>query len=296
MRPGGATTQTISAERQQRIEAALAEDPSDDDFVWSLIRPMGGYVAGANIVMQLSRLGVGRGVAESTVDSGRLDKHPIKRARTTFTYIFVAMIGTPAERAWLRSEVDRSHRAVRNRPGGPVRYSAFDPDLQLWVAACICKGLIDATVALHPDMDEATRARIIRVCRRLGTTLQVDAATWPADPAAFDEYWSESLQRLEVDEVTVRYLRDFLRLRWLGPIPSAILGRFNEWISTGFLTEEFRRPLDLDWSERDQRRFDRFIGISRVVDRLVPAPLLRITPALYLWDFRRRHRRGRAFT
>src|SRR5580704_8841065 len=52
------------------IEASLAEDPNDDEFFWSLLRPIGGYVAGANIVMQLSRLGVGRGVAESTVESG----------------------------------------------------------------------------------------------------------------------------------------------------------------------------------------------------------------------------------
>ncbi len=281
---------------RRRIEEALAEDPCDDDFVWSLFRPFGVHVAGANIVMQLSRIGVGHGVAESKVDSGRLDKHPIKRARTTFSYVFVALLGTPAERAWLRSEIDRAHRTVRSDPGATPTYSAFDPVLQLWVAACICKGVLDATEALHPELDDATRDRIIRVFRRIATTLQVEASAWPVDAAAFDEYWAENLALLEVDDVTAAYLHDFLRLRWLGRIPSALLGRLHVFVSTGFLGEEFREPLGLEWSSTHQRRFERLVTVSALIDRLVPAPLARLTPSLYLRDFRRRHRQGRPFT
>jgi uncharacterized protein (DUF2236 family) len=285
-----------NADRSAAVEASLAEDPSDDEFFWSLLRPIGGYVAGANIVMQLSRLGVGRGVAESTVESGRLDKHPIKRARTTFGYVFVAMVGAPVERAWLRAEVDRAHRAVRSSPNAPVGYTAFDPDLQLWVAACICKGILDATATVRPDLDEATRSRIVRVARRIGTTLQVDPADWPADAAAFDAYWNSNLRRLEVDDVTAAYLLDFLRLRFLGPVPSWLLGSIHVFVSTGFLSDEFRRPLGLEWSDRQQHLFDRLLRMSVAIDRLVPGPLARLAPRLYLRDFRRRHRTGRAFT
>jgi uncharacterized protein (DUF2236 family) len=278
------------------IQARLAEDPTDDDFAWSLVRPIFAYVAGANIVMQLSRLGVGRGVAESTVDSGRLDKHPIKRARTTFGYVIAAMLGTPAERAWLRAEVDRAHRAVHSAPGDPVPYNAFDPDLQLWVSACICQGVLDATATLHPDIDDTTRDRIISIASRIATTLQVDRSAWPADSAAFDRYWTTNLQRLEVDDVTSAYLHDFLRLRWLGRIPSALLGRFHVFISTGFLSDEFRRPLGLTWTPRDQRSLDRLLRISVGIDRLIPSRVARLMPAVYLWDFRRRHRHGKPFT
>jgi DNA-binding transcriptional MerR regulator len=50
-----------------------------------------GPVAGAaNVVMQLARPGVGYGVYESRVESGRLHDHPIKRTRTTLTYLAVA--------------------------------------------------------------------------------------------------------------------------------------------------------------------------------------------------------------
>ncbi len=53
----------------------------------------------ANVIMQLANPGVGYGVVESRVDSGRTDLHPVKRARTTFTYLAVATRGTDAQKA-----------------------------------------------------------------------------------------------------------------------------------------------------------------------------------------------------
>lgn len=47
----------------------------------------------ANVIMQLAQPGVGYGVMESRVESGRVDLHPFKRARTTFTYLAVATNG-----------------------------------------------------------------------------------------------------------------------------------------------------------------------------------------------------------
>src|SRR5215212_11887576 len=66
----------------------------------------------ANVIMQLALLPVGRGVAESTVDSGRVDKHPFKRQRTTGSYLIVAMLGSAAEREAMQREVNRQHSGV----------------------------------------------------------------------------------------------------------------------------------------------------------------------------------------
>lgn len=85
------------------------------------------FAAGAaNVVMQMSRPGVGHGVAESTVESGSLMKHPWKRARTTFQYLAVAVFGTGEDRAAYRAAVNGAHRHVRSGPASPVRYDAFD--------------------------------------------------------------------------------------------------------------------------------------------------------------------------
>src|SRR5438270_1512806 len=93
----------------------------------------------ANVIMQLARPGVGYGVMESRVESGRIDLHPIKRARTTFTYLAVAMAGSDIQKAAYRRAVDGAHAQVYSTADSPVQYNAFDPDLQLWVAACLYK-------------------------------------------------------------------------------------------------------------------------------------------------------------
>ncbi len=59
--------------------------------------------------MELARPGVGYGVKDSRVESGRADRHPIKRARTTFTYLAVALSGSEAQRATYRRAVNQSH-------------------------------------------------------------------------------------------------------------------------------------------------------------------------------------------
>ena len=94
----------------------------------------------ANVIMQLARPGVGYGVMESRVESGRVDLHPIKRARTTFTYLAVATAGSDAQKAAFRRAVNRAHAQVYSTPDSPVQYNAFDLDLQLWVGACLYKG------------------------------------------------------------------------------------------------------------------------------------------------------------
>jgi uncharacterized protein (DUF2236 family) len=100
------------------------------------------FAAGAaNVIMQLSRPGVGYGVVESKVDSGNLLKHPWKRARTTFQYLAVAVFGSQQDRAAFRQAVDGAHRHVRSTAESPVLYNAFDPNLQMWVAACLYVGL-----------------------------------------------------------------------------------------------------------------------------------------------------------
>ena len=111
--------------------------------VADLLNPAATLLPAANVIMQLSLPGVGYGVLESPVDSGNVYKHPFKRARTTGTYLAVATIGTESDRALIRDAVDTAHRQVRSTSSSPVSYNAFDPKLQLWVAACLYRYFVD---------------------------------------------------------------------------------------------------------------------------------------------------------
>jgi uncharacterized protein (DUF2236 family) len=248
----------------------------------------------ANVVMQLARLPVGRGVAESTVDSGRVDLHPFKRQRTTASYLIVALLGTEQERLAMGREVNRAHSAVVRREGeSDVPYSAFDPELQLWVAACIYVGFAFWLELARGPLSEAQRDAFYRHCSRLGTTLQVPEDAWPADRESFVEYWSAAMQRISMDDVTRTYLRDLANLRFLKPWARRLLARWNRFLVVGFLAPEFRELLGEPWSPRDQRRFERFLERAIALDRALPAPVRHAFLNAYEWDVKRRIARRR---
>src|SRR6201998_1831721 len=160
----------------------------------------------ANVIMQLARPGVGYGVLEARGESGRVDLHPIKRARTTFTYLAVATAGSDAQKEAFRQAVNRAHAQVYSTADSPVQYNAFDVDLQLWVGACLYKGAVDSDRIFIGDLDGEDADRHYREGMVLATTLQVPPEMWPADRAAFDRYWQESLAKVRIDDAVRDYL------------------------------------------------------------------------------------------
>lgn len=243
---------------------------------------------GANVIMQLSWPPVGYGVLESKVDRGKVTEHPLKRARTTFTYLAVATMGTDAERAHYHRAVNGVHAQVHSGPDSPVGYDAFDPELQLWVAACLYMGAVDVIERFRGPLDGATADAVYAAAAPLGTTLQVRPEMWPADRQAFAEYWSRGLARVSVDPPVRRYLYDLAVLGFLPRPLRRLLGRPHLFVTTGFLPPLFREQLQLAWSPADQRRFDRMIQAVAVVSGHLPGPLRRFPLNYFLWDFRLR--------
>jgi len=255
---------------------------------------IGAVLAGpANVVMQLSWPEVGYGVLESRVESGRITDHPFKRTRTTLTYLAVAILGTDSDREAYRKAVNTAHVQVRSTDDSPVAYNAFDPDLQLWVAACLYYGLRDLVSAFHGPPPSAVADELYAHAARLGTTLQVPAERWPADRAAFDEYWEASLARVDMPDPVAAYLRDLLDSRqfpWFVRLPSRRLVRF---VNVGFLPEQFREQLGLEWTPAQERRFRRMVRVLGAVQGKLPRVARNFPFNLYLWDMRRRVRLGR---
>lgn len=266
-------------------------DPIARALLEESLSGIGLAAAGANVIMQLAMLPVGHGVARSRVDSGRVDAHPIKRTRTTLAYLAVALLGSEEERQAMRREVDGQHRQVRSQPGDPVAYNAFDTDLQLWVAACLYKGIedIDRVAAVERSDEEAER--LYRYSARLGTTLQMRPEQWPADRAAFHRWWDAQLDRIEMDDLTRDYLQGIAKAEFLGRPWSTLLGPLAQLQAVGFLPERFRDELGLPWTHRHQRVFDGLMATWAAVDRRLPGPVRRFPFNAYLWDTRRRIRR-----
>ncbi|OBK15609.1 oxygenase MpaB family protein [Mycobacterium asiaticum] len=297
------TVQVVPRESIPHVERAIADPPRPQ-------QPRRQRVAGdhglmgvallagpANVIMQLARPGVGHGVAESRVESGRIDRHPIKRARTTFTYLAVANAGTDAQKAAFRRAVNRAHAQVYSTPDSPVSYNAFDPELQLWVAACLYKGGVDIHRIFVGEMDDEEADRLYREGVTLGSTLQVPPEMWPVDRVAFDRYWQESLDKVHIDDTVREFLYPIAASRIPGVrLPGWLQARtdaFNLLITTGFLPERFRQEMRLPWDDGRQRRFDQLMGILAAVNAVLPRVVRQFPFNLMLWDLDRRIRTGR---
>ena len=251
----------------------------------------------ANVIMQLANPAVGYGVVESRVESGRTDLHPIKRARTTFTYLAVATKGSDAQKAAFRKAVNKAHAQVYSTEDSPVKYNAFDKNLQLWVAACLYKGGVDIFRMFVGELDDETADRHYRDSITMGTTLQVSEDMWPADRAAFDKYWEESLENLHIDDTVRSYLYPIAAGRPKNPkLPKVVQRRLDSvalLITTGFLPQRFRDEMRLPWDAERQKRFDRLITVLRTVNDMLPSFLRQFPFNVLLKDLDWRIRTGR---
>lgn len=145
---------------------------------------LGGLAA---ILLQLGDPTVARGVAAHSTFA----RDPLPRLRGTLAYVYAIGLGTDADRARAARLVDAAHTRV---PG------ARDAAPQLWVAATLARLSAQTHELVWGPMDAALADEVHAASAELGTALQVPAAAWPADRAAFDAYWEAAVARLEVGD------------------------------------------------------------------------------------------------
>ena len=263
-----------------------APDPTDarfglDHFVAEQMLMLG---AGSTVMYQLAMKGVGLGVAEHSTTLSR----PVDRLRTTLTYVYVMTLGTEEEKRTVARLVNRMHARVRSAG----RYSAYDPDLQLWVAATLARNGETLYERVFGPMDPATRERVYRDSWIFGTALQVKPEMWPQTRAEFDAYWDDALTRLEPDPQVQCYAKQLLSTEG-APLTMRGLIPLQSLMTRGNLDPRTREVLALPWSRRDQVVYDLFWKVFVPVYRLVPRRLRHLHAHLVLRDMRRRMRKGK---
>jgi uncharacterized protein (DUF2236 family) len=240
--------------------------------------------AGSAVMYQLARKEVGLGVVEH---STTLDR-PLDRLRTTLTYVYVMALGTEEERTAVAAMVDGRHATVRSAG----RYSAFDPELQLWVAATLAHTGEQLREKVFGPMGPATREQVYRDSWVFGTALQVIPEMWPATRVEFEDYWRTSLARLAPEPSVQDYARRLLSAR-AAPLPLRPAQPLQSLVARGNLDARTREVLALPWSPRDQVRYDRFWRLFAPAYRRVPRGARQLPAHVVLADLRRRRRTGR---
>lgn len=246
-----------------------------EDFVGESMLLLG---AGATVLLQLAEPGVGHGVADHSTTLQR----PLDRLRTTMTYVYAVTLGTEDEKKAIVRLVNKAHVPVRAES-----YNAFDPELQLWVAATLYRNGLGMYERFFGKLSEADAERIYRQSAVYGTALQVKDGMWPATRAEFDTYWDEKIATLTVDDKVRAYTRGLLG-GGNSPLPVRLVMPLQRFVTIGLLPQRMRDEFALPWSPRDQRRFDRLMTTIAAVYGKVPRPVRQLSATYYLRDMRRR--------
>ena len=235
------------------------------------------FGAGSTVAWQMAMPGVGHGVARH---SSTLER-PLDRLRATMSYVYAVTLGSDEDRSRIARHVNRAHRPVRGDG-----YSAFDPQLQLWVAATLYRGALDVHELFVGPVAPAARESLYRQAHAFGRTLQVDDAQWPADVDAFDRWWDAQLGALAVDDEVRAYMQAVLdggRAPWYLR-PAMPLQRFA---TRGLLPPRLRALFELPWSARDERRWQRFRRWAPRLYWATPRALRHWPARYYLGQLRR---------
>lgn len=238
--------------------------------------------SGTAVMLQLAVWGVGKGVADH---SDTLDR-PLDRLRTTLSYVYVMGLGTEEERRQIARMVNKAHVPVKGEG-----YSAFDPQLQLWVAATLAEVALQMYEKLFGPLDPDSMERCYREGWVYGTALQVTEDMWPQTRAEFETYWARMEGEFRSDPQIQHYARMLLSTRHAKWYVKPLSGLIS-LLTRGNLSPVARETLALPWSARDQRRYDAVWRAVRAVYPYVPRALRRLPSRVAMADVRRRLRNG----
>lgn len=234
--------------------------------------------AGATVLRQMANPGVGLGVAEHSITLLR----PLDRLRSTMDYIYVVTLGTDDERRAIAQRVNRAHIPVRS-----AHYNAFDPQLQLWVAATLYKGAVELYELFNGPLDDSNHEMLYHEAAIYGTTLQVDKSMWPANRAAFEVYWEASQTAFDVPDSVRVYVHQLLR-GGASPWYIKILMPVQRFMTRALLTPAQREFFGLSWSVTDQKLWRCFTRCVPPFYRLMPRAMRRFPSRMHMRSWRKR--------
>lgn len=246
--------------------ARTGRRPVDLRTVAAEVLPLVG--GGRALLLQVALPAVGRGVVEHSDFAERA----MDRLHATMTFMCAAVFAAPDEFAVVRRRVNRAHAPVKaDAEGSAPAYNAYDPQLQLWVAATLYRTMVDLHERVFGALSAAEREGIYQEYIRLGANLQVPPSSWPADRAAFDRYWDEMIERLSVGDATRTLAGQILYPRNV-PLWVRMLLPDARLVTAGLLPPGVRDQYGLPWDDARARRYERWMRrLARWYPRVPPA-------------------------
>jgi len=213
-------------------------------------------------------------VAAGIVDHSRYGEDPWRRLARTMTALYTIVFGSREQADRMGAATRAAHRRVAGQRGGK-RYSAADPDLQLWVHST----LVDTGLSMHetyvgriaPAVAEEFYAQMKVVASIFGVPAKVH-------PATLSDFRAYQREMIESGEVRVgEDARAVARTVLVPPVPLPLRPVLQALAaqSAGLLPPELREQYGLRWTRADRLALFASARSARGLVPLLPAPLRR---------------------
>jgi uncharacterized protein (DUF2236 family) len=268
---------TELAEQPQRTDA-LPLGPQS--LVWRYFGDNRMYLIGPRpAVLQNMLAELGQGVLEHFT----FFADTAERLKRTIPPIFNTVYGSDDDNAGLQVR-DFHHHVKGDMPsqyGKAGRYHALDPDTYFWAHATFVEQVLYFADTFVKRLTDAEKEQIYLESKTWYRRYGVSDRPMPANYAEFERYWDRMMGEIVVAHPTAKYGVGYVTKGF--PCPKAVppaLWRgiapvFNPvaaFLTTGGLPRRARDILGLPWSDRQERRYQRF------------AAFWRSRPVNWVWD------------
>jgi uncharacterized protein (DUF2236 family) len=258
------------------VDAGLPLGP--DSLTWQLFADHRMALLGPRAaVLQNMLPSLGQGVEDHSVWFAET----LARLERSIPPIFATVYGADGDAAGRR--VRDFHRDIKGKLPDGTPYSALNPDTYYWAHATFVEHLIVATDTFIRRLTEAEKEQLFRESITWFDRYGVSARSTPRSYAEFQDYWRHALDERLVAHRTAKYGVGYATKGWPRPrrIPAPVwflvrrpVNAFSAFITIGGMPERGRELLDLPWSAKQERRYQRFAALCRALD-----PLYRRLPA-----------------
>lgn len=245
---------------------------SPDSVAWKIDRERAVLLGGGrSLLMQLAHPRVARGVAEHS----DFRRRPFRRLARTLTLSLDSVFGDRDVALRSAGRINAAHASVRGEG-----YSAFDPDLLLWVFATLADSAVLSYELFVRRLTTAEKNAYYEETLHATQVLGLRRALAPSDFAGLREYVSEQIASgaVRVDDTGYAMAQATLYPPNARFVPRAAFDA-GAFITAALLPPELRTQFRLPWSLRHQAAFEVFVRLVRGGVPLLPSTLRHVPQA-----------------
>lgn len=270
---------TELADKSGDLESASDALPlGPESLVWRWFGDNRMYLIGPRpAVLQNMLAELGQGV----YDHSTFFADTAERLRRTIPPIFNTVYGSEENNAGLQVR-DFHHHVKGDMPGTEAgRYHALDPETYFWAHATFVEQIYYFADTFVKRLTDAEREQIWLESKTWYRRYGVSDRPMPATYAEFEQYWDQMMDQVVVAHPSAKYgvgyvTKGFPKPKAVHPLvwrlAAPVFNPVAAFLTTGGLPPRARQLLALPWTDKQERRYQRF------------AALWRSRPVNWVWD------------